>query len=534
MYQIKNENYTNICQVMEAREGIDQILHPNTMPYLDNLEESVSYLVKNKENTITIVGDYDVDGIMATGIMKRGLALCGLNANTRIPRRFSEGYGISEKIIDEIPEGLILTVDNGIAAHDVIGQAKERGLHVIVTDHHLPPKDKDEKVILPPADAVFDPWVNDKSEYQNYCGAGLAYRFILELIKQMKVKPYPEKELNELKTIAAIATVADVMPLVGANHALVKEGLDLLRHNVTVPGIRVLCVKMDIDMTHITEDDFGFKIGPAINAPGRLYDDGASQALDIILAPPEDYTLVIKVNKMIQDNDMRKDMVRAAISKLSNIKQLPIVVFDPSWGEGIIGLIAGQLCECYYCPVIAFTRMHNGHLKGSGRSIPEIHLKNVLDSMQDIICKYGGHAEAAGLEIEEKDLQTFRQRFHDACGLIPKKEVVKYDVSITGKVNLNSLLRELNSYAPYGNGNEKPVFRLPYNAKDVRQSKDGASLIIKGKMLDLLGFGQWEKYNSLGRPLELEVIGHLSENWFRGKSQPTLEIIDLCQRQKRN
>lgn len=535
MFQMKKTGLCCVAQVIESRGNADAILHPVKTPSLKNLSESAKFLQSNKNLPITIVGDYDVDGIMATGIMKRGLALCGIPSRTRLPHRFSEGYGLSTKIIDEITEGIILTVDNGIAALDAIQKAKEKGLKVIVTDHHLPVSENGQRK-LPAADVILDPWADDEAEYQEYCGAGLAYRFICELIDQCHISPYPQKELDELKTLAAIATVADLMNLSGANHTLVREGLALLNQNVTVPGIRVLCKKLKLEEKHITETEIGFQIGPALNAPGRLYDDGAERALDIIVAPPSDFQLSIKVEKLIQDNDTRKEMVQNALSSsiVTDVKEVPVVICNPEWGEGIIGLIAGQICEKKKCPAIIFTKTSSGLLKGSGRSIDGIHLKNVLDSISGLIVQYGGHAAAAGLSIKEEAFSAFRQSFIDACGPIPEEAEEKYDLSINSSNSLSATLNDLKAYAPYGIGNPRPVFRLPYNISEVRQSAKGDTFIAKGKSLDLVGFGYWNRYIDLGEPKQVEVIGYLSENWFNGKSQPTLEVIDLHDRKKRN
>ena len=220
----RSKNFSlTVREFIEKTHGkdADNFLHPEKNPEIPQLKEAVQYFKRCAEAhmPVTIIGDYDADGIMASTIMKIGLSRYGVDAKVRIPRRFSEGYGLSEKIIDEIKEGLVITVDNGIAAITAIRKAKEKGLSVIVTDHHLPKKEEG-KVSLPPADHIIDPWAYLDAEYTGYCGAGIAYRFIKELLLGQNT--------DDLKVLAAIATVADVMDITGANWVLVKEGLDIL------------------------------------------------------------------------------------------------------------------------------------------------------------------------------------------------------------------------------------------------------------------------------------------------------------------
>ena len=216
----RSKNFSlTVREFIEKTHGkdADQFLHPEKNPEIPQLKEAVQFFKRCTEAhmPVTIIGDYDCDGIMASTIMKIGFARYGVDAKVRIPRRFTEGYGLSEKIIDEIESGLIVTVDNGIAAIPAIKKAKAKGLSVIVTDHHLP-KEDNGKEILPPADHIVDPWVYPDAGYTGYCGAGTAYRFIQELL--------PGQNTDDLKVLAAIATVADVMDITGANWSLVKEG----------------------------------------------------------------------------------------------------------------------------------------------------------------------------------------------------------------------------------------------------------------------------------------------------------------------
>lgn len=257
---MKLDDCKSIAEVIERNTSVkaeEFVLLSEKEPFIKNLKETVELILNNKGKPFHIVGDYDTDAICATAIMEAGLRRGGIHASTRLPKRFSEGYGLSKKIIDEIDSGVIITVDNGIAAHDAIKAAKEKGLIVIVTDHHLAPENENGIQIFPPADIIVDPAVENESEFHAYCGAAVAYRIVKELA--------PAFDMTSLMILASIATVADVMPLVGANRKLVIDGLKAVNSGKGVTGLRVLLQKIKLT-SHITEDDYGFKLGPIFNA----------------------------------------------------------------------------------------------------------------------------------------------------------------------------------------------------------------------------------------------------------------------------
>ena len=519
----KKGNCSTIKDVIKRNHpDINDFLFPEKEPEIKNLREAADYLKKltteDPECLVTIVGDYDVDGIHAVTIMVKMLYAYGLVPSVRIPHRISEGYGLSEKIIDEIPSGLVITVDNGIAAIDAIKKAKEKGLHVIIIDHHLPVKENGQ-IVLPDADIIIDPWIYGNGYYTGYCGAGLAYRFAKELL--------PKTNIDDLKVLAAIATITDIMPLEGANRPLVRDGLRLINKGRTVPGMRQLLRKLKLQ-DHITEDDFGFSIGPVINAPGRLYDDGASSVLDVLAADWKDYCLPWKCNKLLEANEERKKQVREALDSLNFQKtsQNSLVLFNPDWGEGIVGLIAGKLCEKYYLPVIVFTRSKDGNLKGSGRSIPGIHLKDVLDHIpKTLMIGYGGHEGAAGLSIKEADFKLFKSEFQKACGNLPPKPEITYDLDLP--FDIADTLKELENYRPYGPKNPKIRFHFYFKVDRVEQLGDGTHIKLTNNTtsLELIGFHMYDAYLTVGAPEKIEVIGYLSERWVNGKSTSQIEML---------
>lgn len=514
---IKQDNCTSIKQVIERNTGmnIDVFLSPPENPSLHNLDKAVKCLREHIHESIHIIGDYDVDGICATAILYLGLKRVGIHAKTRLPRRQSEGYGLSEKIIDEINSGIVITVDNGIAAKSAIRKAKEKGLTVIVIDHHLAPRDeKTGERILPDADVLLDPNAEDISEYKQYCGAGLAYRFIKTFT--------PDIYLIDLLILASIATVGDMVELTGANRELVWQGLLAINQNVNLSGLPGLKLLLEqIQLTNgITEDDYGYKICPIFNASGRIFDNGSEKVLEVLKATKETPFLVSLVEEICTNNEKRKELVKKAMpvaKRLAHNKR-PIVIYHPSFHEGIIGIIAGNLAEEYQCPVIVFTQTHNGNLKGSGRSVPGIHLKNTLDKIQKHIIGYGGHEGAAGLTIKGGTLEVFREVFSEACGTIQEKtDDVYYDIVLT-QSKLKNCMEELKIYAPFGQGNPKPKLYIEFIVnKNYQRVGDGSHMMIKGNSLTLLGFNLAKKYEDLGRPNYIACIGDLMEDWFNGK-----------------
>lgn len=528
---VKRDNASTVREVVERNTGIpsDVFLKDVRDPYLDHLDEAVeyvkTYITAHPGCRVTIVGDYDSDGINATAIMYWCFLKRKITPVLRVPRRMSEGYGLNSKIIDEIPSGLLITVDNGIAALDAVKKAKEKGLAVVITDHHLPVKDDDGNVILPEADVVLDPHINgDNSEFKDYCGAALAYRFA----RAMFGAKFPE-----LLVLASIATVTDVMPLIGANRTLVKDGLNYINKRRVVPGLETLLKKLELD-DHICESDYGFLIGPIFNASGRLYDDGADHVVKLLCTKRGDFKAPYKADGLIATNNKRKEIVRESVKSIQDKLDgsRPIVIYEPSIPEGIVGIIAGQLSETYYCPAVVFTDCgKDGVIKGSGRSIPGLNLKAALDRIKDTMLGYGGHPGAAGLSIKREDLEAFRKAFAEAFGPMPEPEKnMVYDLEFDLEA-VENMISDLEKFAPYGEQNPQirlhAVFHL--DPGEYRVIGDGTHFMAKSDSgsITLMGFGLREKYESLGFPEQIECVGYLTRSWFKGKDSLKFEVLDL-------
>lgn len=415
---------------------------------------------------IRIIGDYDIDGVNATYILQEALRGLGAEVDTDIPDRIREGYGLNRILIDRAIEDevdTIITCDNGIAAFDEIGYGRAQGLTVIVTDHHEVPyeeNDGNKQYILPPADAVIDPkQAGCQYPFKELCGAAVAYKLMEALYESIG---RDEDEIDYLMENVAIATVGDVMDLVGENRIFVKQGLDMLKRTSNL-GLKALMDCANIIPDRLSTYHVGFVLGPCINASGRL--DTAKRALDLLCAEsPKEASMLASDLKAL--NDSRKEMtsrnVEAAMIKVDTTDlqdDKVLVVYLPECHESIAGIVAGRLRERYYKPVFVLTKAEDG-VKGSGRSIENYDMYEELNKCRILLTKFGGHKMAAGLSLEEKSVDRFRTMINEQCNLTEEdlQEKVSIDMQLPLEYITEELIRELEVLEPYGKGNAKPLF----------------------------------------------------------------------------
>ena len=421
---------------------------------------------------IRIIGDYDIDGVCATYLLLTGLRRAAGNVNTEdqsgmlidyeIPDRIKDGYGINESIIRQAAaDGVdtIITCDNGISAWKEIALAKEFGMTVIVTDHHEVPVDENGNQNVPMADAVVNPkQADDTYPFPEICGAVVAYKLIRELYRAAGI---PEREWKELLEFAAIATVGDVMKLKDENRIIVKFGLRRMAVTKNL-GLRKLAEKCGLDITALSAYHIGFVIGPCLNAGGRL--QTAKLALRLLLSQDE-----AEADRMAEElkalNDLRKDMTKQGEDEaIQQVEKLyaddkVLVVYLPECHESLAGIIAGRVRERFNKPAIVLT-LGEEMVKGSGRSIEQYHMYQGLVKVADLLPKFGGHPMAAGLSIEEKDIEEFRRRLNADAELTEEDFIPKVwiDVPMPLEYVSEGLVEELKQLEPYGQGNEKPLF----------------------------------------------------------------------------
>lgn len=437
------------------------------MKDLDLAVEILTEKIRAGKN-IRIIGDYDIDGICSTYLLLTGLKRTaeefGAEAcriDFEIPDRIKDGYGINKSIIRQAgSDGVdtLITCDNGIAAAAEIALAKSFGMTVIVTDHHEVPVDGEEQV-LPPADAVVNPKQKEDSyPFKEICGAVVAYRLLEILYENAKI---PRREWEELLEFAAVATVGDVMRLQDENRLIVKYGLKRMAVTENL-GLKKLAEKNNLDLAAVSAYHIGFVIGPCLNAGGRL--QTAKLALRLLLAETgqEADELADELKSL---NDMRKDMTRKGEEEASKqveeryLDDKVLVVFLPECHESLAGIIAGRVREHFHKPSIVLTRGEE-MAKGSGRSIEQYHMYRSLCQVADLLPKFGGHPMAAGLSIEEKDIEEFRRRLNENADLKEEDFIPKIWIDVPMPLDYVSeeLIRDLKYLEPFGQGNEKPLF----------------------------------------------------------------------------
>ncbi|MDD3403701.1 MAG: single-stranded-DNA-specific exonuclease RecJ [Hespellia sp.] len=415
---------------------------------------------------IRVIGDYDIDGVNATYILQEALGGLGADVDTDIPDRVRDGYGLNRTLIDRaVADGIdtVITCDNGIAADAEIAYGKEKGLTVIVTDHHeIPYEEADGKKIyrLPPADAVVDP-KQEGCEYpfKELCGAAVAYKLMEALYEAMG---QDAEDIDYLMENVAIATVGDVMDLTGENRIFVKQGLEMLKRTGN-PGLRALMECTNIRPQNLSAYHIGFVLGPCMNASGRL--DTAKRTLALLNASTQREAAML-AGDLKALNDSRKEMteryVEEAVQLVENTdlkKDKVLVLYLPDCHESIAGIVAGRLRERFYKPAFVLTKAEEG-VKGSGRSIESYHMYKELNRCSMYLTKFGGHKMAAGLSMEETSIDAFRKMINERTTLTESdlEEKVSIDMQLPLEYVTNQLVEELELLEPFGKGNRKPLF----------------------------------------------------------------------------
>lgn len=532
---------------------LSKFLNPTPDPYIKDLAEAVAFVKESiaKGNKVSVVADYDADGVMGAAILKMVIEeYTGNVPYVRIPKRRAEGYGLSMNIVDEIDSGLVITVDNGIAAVDQVAKAKAKGLDVVVLDHHGIREDG----LIPKADVVVDPSAIPGSAFNDYCGAALAYRFAKELIPN-------SKNLDKMLVFASIATVADVMELVGDNRNIVRRGLELVNQRKVTQGFNTLLNVLNVN--YANEETYGFKIGPVINASGRLFDDGPDDVLRLItndcnvfdddqMAANEELAKVLE-----KRNTMRQDMVKnhmaiahQIIEEQNLTDNAIMMVYSPDFDEGIVGIVAGNLTEEYHRPAIAFTDGKKaGVMKGSARNYGDTHMKEMCDYAKELFLSsvndkgeisyaYGGHKGAAGMSVPKENLDALRNKMNEylkntGFDYEAESDTTYYDLELP-EIKVTETIKRLNELAPFGQGNPRPIFKIegyslaPKGADFVKvMGKDKNHLKFFGKYTDAVGFDMVKAYEEAGRPKTMNVLGNLSQNFYQGKFYNQIEVLEF-------
>ena len=539
---------------LTEKNEIEQFLNPDYKKYshdpflFSQMNEAVESIIKHikKQNKIIIYGDYDADGVTASAVLVETLLILKAKIDVYLPNRVSEGYGLNKKAIDKLAEAgtkLIITVDNGIRNKDEVKYAKSAGLEIIITDHHPAPEDADK---LPDCLIINPIMESEKYPFKYLAGVGVAFKLAKALIRKSTLSEDDKKKLKEkIMDLVAIGTVADCVSLLGENRVLVKEGLNIINQQKRVglvELIRVAQINKKIDAWNI-----GWQIAPRLNVAGRL--EHANTAYELLITKNKEEAQAIA--RRLNDKNIERQKITDEIveyckevvdKKLFDDKIL--VLIDPSlaedkakdsapWLEGVVGLVAGRLCQNFNKPILAITQ-NNCDIKGSGRSIDQFNIIKAIEQCKEFLNKFGGHAMACGFSIDGKDnLENFIKKIKQIANNGLKDIDLKPKIIIDAELGLSEvneqLVDDLEKFAPFGKDNPQPKFV----SRDA-QIKDIVNMGINGQHIKFkvdgfwaVAFGQAEKWQELRIDDKIDIVYYIELNEFNGRREVQLKVVDI-------
>jgi len=428
---------------------LSHIPNPALLLNAEKAAKKIAQAIRTKQR-ITLVGDYDVDGVTSTAIMVEFFKQIPYPLEALIPNRFRDGYGVSPTVLERIDTDLIITVDNGISATEAAKVCKERGIELIITDHHTPSE------TLPEAYAIVDPKLEDDTyPFKEICGAQVAWLLLALVKKELGLKI----DMKQFLDILAIAIIADIMPLININRTLVKEGLKLMMHSQRPSSV---IIRDFLNKSKITSEDIAFQIAPRINSAGRLED--ASIALEFFTAPDthtayKQFELLGKLNELRKETEAQT--TKEATQSVDENDRV-IVVAGEGWHEGVVGIVAARLVDKFGRPAIVLS-VENGVAKGSARSIGDVNIYELIKENEHLLTKFGGHKMAAGLGLDAANITAFKEAINKSAQKIPDEDFIPKEL-ISGILESDDidleLLDLLEQFEPYGEANARPTFLL--------------------------------------------------------------------------
>ncbi len=549
-------------------------------PFLFNdMEEIVELIIKHvkEQNKIVIYGDYDADGVTSSAVLHDTLTTLKARADVYIPDRVSEGYGLNKGAIDELIKDdikLIVTVDGGIRSKEEVEYAKEKGVEVVITDHHVPPSE------IPPAPfnkggdisglpdcLIINALVeNEKYPFKYLSGVGIAFKLAKAIISKAKLSDKQKQRLEDrILDLVAIGTVADCVSLLGENRVLVKKGLEIL-NNTNRIGLQELIKVGQINNGKKLEAwNIGFQIAPRLNAAGRM--EHANTALELLITKDkkEAETIARRLNSRNQERQQTTEKIVNQIelslapdpsptpSSRERGAKLPPTTFnkgakiiiavtpkDEVWNEGVVGLVAGRISDKYYLPTLVITRGEEGY-KGSGRSIEEFNIMEALEECSSLLEKYGGHPMACGFSLKEENLEEFKNKMIKIANNKFKDVNLRPKIEIEEEINLDEVSEELigdiEQFAPFGQDNDRPKFvsRETEIVDIITMGISGQHIKLRIKseklgVISAIGFGQAEKWKELRIGDKIDIVYYLEMNEFNGRSDAQMNIVDIKSR----
>ena len=508
-YLSKQELFTLLSlRFPQEDKRLSQIPNPALLHDGVKSAKRIAKAIKEKQK-ITLIGDYDVDGVSSSAIMVEFFKQIPYPLEVIIPNRFKDGYGVSPTVLQRVDAELVITVDNGISAVEAGEICEQRNIDLIITDHHTPSE------ILPKAYAIVDPKLATcEYPFKEICGAEVAWLVLALLKKELDLKI----DMKQFLDILSIAIIADVMPLIDINRTLVKEGLKLLSYSNRPSSI---IIKDFLNKSKISSEDIGFQIAPRINSAGRLQD--ASIALDFFTAN-DTHTAYKQFEILCQLNDQRKETeaecTKEAIESVSCEDKI-IVVAGEGWHEGVVGIVASRLVDKFSKPAIVLS-CNAGVAKGSARSIGDVNIYNLIKENADLLSKFGGHTMAAGLGLPQDNIDDFRIAINKTASTLDDKDFIPKE-SYIGSINNHDidieLLDLLDMFEPYGEGNTRPTFFIKnakvINIKLMGKEKNHSRIEIKQNHTDL----QTVELIAFNTVFEMPVDGFISCSYTVSKNE---------------
>ena len=525
------------------RPSLDDLHDPFLMKDMDSAVERLRKAITAEEK-ILVYGDYDVDGTTAVALVYSFLRRYSSNVDFYIPDRYDEGYGVSLKGIDWASDnkfGLIITLDCGIKAASKVRYAADKGIDMIICDHHLPEEE------IPPAVAVLDPKREDCNyPFDDLSGCGVGFKLVQAYSQRYGI---PFETLIPLLDLLVVSISSDLVTMVGENRVLAHFGLKQLNENPR-KGLLAMINLSKLEPGHITIDDIVFKIGPRINAAGRM--ETGRLAVELLTAA-DDRTANFIGNKVNDNNTERKNIDREitgeAIEMVSSGKALAssnaTIVYNPIWNKGVVGIVASRLVEAYYKPTVVLTKS-NGFVTGSARSVAGFDLYEAIENCADLLENFGGHVYAAGLTLKEENLAEFSRRLDDFIGKKITKEMLTPVTNIDCELDFSQItpkfFRILKQFQPFGPGNGNPVFMTENVYDDGNGRKVGAGgvhikldLIQESqpyRQIPAIGFNMADLYDYIKAGNPMDVCYSIVENYYRGNSTIQLRLKDIHEREE--
>lgn len=524
------------------RPNLSDIHDPFLMKDMDKAVERLEKAVSGNEKVL-VYGDYDVDGTTAVALVYSFIRRLTSSVDFYIPDRYDEGYGVSKKGIDWAAENgfrLIITLDCGIKAIDKVEYAASKGIDIIICDHHLPESE------LPAAVAVLDPKREDcHYPFDDLSGCGVGFKLVQAYSAKCGI---PFESLLPLLDLLVVSIASDLVSVVGENRVLAHFGLKWLNEKPRV-GLKAMISLANLEPEHITIDDIVFKIGPRINAAGRM----ESGRLAVELLTAEDDMTAMSIGTKINDNNnerksIDREITKEALDMVQNgtccTSENAVIVYGPEWNKGVVGIVASRLVEAYYKPTFVLTKS-NGFITGSARSVRGFDLYDAISSCADLLENYGGHIYAAGLTMREENLAEFASRIDRYVSSHITKEMVTPVIDVDSEINFSQItpkfFRVLKQFQPFGPGNSSPVFltRNVYDDGNGRKVGPGGQhlkleLIQESQpyhQVSAIAFNMADSFEHIRNGNPVDVCYSIVENYYRGNSTLQLRIKDIHERE---